>query len=645
MSKLSYGPPRWRGRPSRSRAGASFRRVTESAAAFAALVALGFTAVVLTARPAHAQTTSTSRPAPEFLLSRFAPATAGSDWFALESLDFRGDLRPALRLGFDWSEKPLTLEDGSRQESGAVVDRQMFLHVGLGLTLRERVKLAIDLPIILDQAGTASPPISGIVYPAPDGGGVGDIRASVDLRLFGQYGDPFVLAIGTQIFFPTQKQPYTTDHIVRVMPRLLAAGQAGPGKIFAYAVDFGFLSRDQIGKQWFQGYGIGHELYGAAAVGVKPLPALLLGAELVSYSKVTDGDLLKKRSSPTELLFGARYQLGNDFRFAIGAGPGLTPSKGSPEVRFLARAEWFPALAPPPDGDGDGIIDAEDTCPHEVGVRTGDPRSNGCPLPPDRDRDGVLDGEDACPDDPGIPSDNGAINGCPRPRDRDGDGAFDPADACPDVPGERTEDPKTNGCPPADADKDGVLDRQDACPAKPGEKTDDPRTSGCPDSDGDGLRDPEDACPDQPGPGNIDSKKSGCALARLENNQIQILDQVKFKTASSVLLPESNPILEAVAKVLVDHPELKVVVEGHTDSRGNKAANKTLSARRAAAVVQWLVSKGKVAKARLTNVGLGSERPIDSNETDEGRQANRRVEFHITEGGGAPAAPTPPAQR
>jgi OOP family OmpA-OmpF porin len=586
---------------------------------------------------ARAQTTST-RAAPEFLLSRFTPATPGSDWFGLESLDFRGDVRPALRLGFDWSQKPFTLEDSNRKHGDAIVDRQIFLHVGAALTLKERVKIALDLPIIVDQAGTASPPVTGIVYPAPEGAGIGDVRATVDARLFGQYGDPFVLAVGTHVFVPTQKRPYTTDNIVRVMPRLMAAGQVGT---FSYAADFGFLTRDEIGKHWFQGYGIGHELYGALAAGIKPVPELLLGGELIVYSKVTEGDLLKRRSSPAELLLSARYQIANDFRLAIGAGPGLTPSKGSPEVRFLARLEWFPALAPPPDGDGDGVIDSEDACPQTAGVRTGDPKTNGCVPPPDRDRDGVLDYEDACPDDPGIASDNGAINGCPRPRDRDGDGASDPTDACPDVAGERTDDPKTNGCPPADADKDGVLDREDACPTKPGEKTDDRRTSGCPDTDGDGLRDPDDACPDQPGPGNADSQKNGCPLARLENNQVQILEQVKFKSGNATILPESNPVLEAVAKILKDHPELKKVrVEGHTDNRGGKALNKTLSAQRAAAVVQWLVGKGGVAKARLTSVGMGMESPIDSNDTDTGRQANRRVEFHITEG--APAAsPTP----
>ena len=72
------------------------------------------------------------------------------------------------------------------------------------------------------------------------------------------------------------------------------------------------------------------------------------------------------------------------------------------------------------------------------------------PPPPraDRDGDGVFDDEDACPDVPGVRTDDPKTNGCPR-SDRDGDGVFDDEDACPDIPGVRSEDPRANGCPPA----------------------------------------------------------------------------------------------------------------------------------------------------------------------------------------------------
>ncbi len=71
-------------------------------------------------------------------------------------------------------------------------------------------------------------------------------------------------------------------------------------------------------------------------------------------------------------------------------------------------------------------------------------------------------------------------------------------------------------------------------------------------------------------------------------------------------------------------------VEGHTDSRANDNFNLNLSRKRAAAVVKWLVDHG-IDAARLTSQGFGETKPIDSNDTDEGRQNNRRVEFRILE--------------
>ena len=235
------------------------------------------------------------------------------------------------------------------------------------------------------------------------------------------------------------------------------------------------------------------------------------------------------------------------------------------------------------------------------------------------------------------------------PPDRDHDGILDAQDACPDVPGEPTDDPKTNGCPPPppDRDKDGVPDATTPAPTSPGSRPSDPKTNGCPppppdpDRDKDGIPNETDACPDEPGPQNPDPKKNGCPQAIVKNNQIVILDQVKFATGSARILPASDGILTAVMKILVDHPEIKKLsIEGHTDNRGSAAMNKRLSASRAASVVAWLTTKG-IEKARLSSVGYGLERPIDSNETDEGRQKNRRVEFHIVEQEGAPPAPTP----
>jgi outer membrane protein OmpA-like peptidoglycan-associated protein len=152
------------------------------------------------------------------------------------------------------------------------------------------------------------------------------------------------------------------------------------------------------------------------------------------------------------------------------------------------------------------------------------------------------------------------------------------------------------------------------------------------DEDRDGIPDAYDACPDKPGRRSPDPKKNGCPLVRIEARQIKITEQVKFRTDSAEILPESDEVLTGVRDTLRDHPEIRRVrVEGHTDATGNPGYNKELSQRRAESVSTWLVQHG-IDRNRLHSVGIGEDRPIDTNATEEGRRNNRRVEFHIVEG-------------
>ena len=115
---------------------------------------------------------------------------------------------------------------------------------------------------------------------------------------------------------------------------------------------------------------------------------------------------------------------------------------------------------------------------------------------------------------------------------------------------------------------------------------------------------------------------------------------MKFATSSAAIVPgkDSQDVLQAVEKILEEHPEIKVRIEGHTDNVAWPELNRTLSKHRAESVVNWLVKHG-IDAGRLTTQGFGPDRPIDNNKTDEGRKNNRRVEFHIVDDGGPPAAP------
>ncbi len=102
---------------------------------------------------------------------------------------------------------------------------------------------------------------------------------------------------------------------------------------------------------------------------------------------------------------------------------------------------------------------------------------------------------------------------------------------------------------------------------------------------------------------------------------------VYFDVGSERIRPESTPTLKEIARMLDEHPELKLAIEGHTDATGQAAANLALSSRRAAAVREALVTQFGVDAGRLTAKGLGQSKPAAPNATPEGRQQNRRVEL------------------
>ena len=208
-------------------------------------------------------------------------------------------------------------------------------------------------------------------------------------------------------------------------------------------------------------------------------------------------------------------------------------------------------------------------------------------------------------------------------RDRDADGVPDNIDECKDTPAGEKVDAK--GCTIKDADGDGVLDDADQCKDTPaGDKVDEKGCSLPKDKDGDGVTDDKDRCPSTPPGVKVDAE--GCQVLFEQAKKPLILEGVNFATGKAELTPESQAILDGVAESLVAHEEIKVQVGGHTDNTGSAAVNKRLSAARAEAVRQYLISKG-VAAERLTARGFGPSKPIASNKTAAGRAQNRRVEL------------------
>lgn len=572
---------------------------------------------------------STHAAAQGFAVNRFEPSERGSDWFGNESLDLRGSARPAFGAVGDYSYRPLVVYGPDGNVRNSIVRNNLFAHLGAAVTFANRFRLSTSLPLQLYTDGSQGTLAGGTTLEAPPNEqDIGDLRLGADARLFGKYGDPITLAFGAQIWFPTgQKAQYTSDGTVRFRPRAMVAGDVG---IFTYAAQLGVAYRGR--SETVGGGAIGSEMLFAAAAGLRLADKkLTVGPEILG-STVFD-DAFAEKATPFEALFGAHYALRNA-RFGAGIGPGLSRGFGAPQLRALLSFELFQAVVT--DTDKDGILDPDDACPTAPGEPNEDPKKNGCrpeaaPVPADRDGDGILDRDDACVFVKGVKTDNPTTNGCPA--DTDGDGIVDTADACPTVKGIASDDKRQNGCP--DRDHDGVFDPDDACPDEAGPATSDPKTNGCPDPDRDkdGIPNDKDACPDEPGKPDPEPNKNGCPRVFVQGKQIRILDQVKFKTGSAEIVagPESEGVLSLVQQALTQHPEIKKVrVEGHTDNRGQAARNKKLSNDRAASVVKWLVAHG-VEASRLSSVGLGADKPVDSNATDAGRRNNRRVEFHIVD--------------
>lgn len=178
---------------------------------------------------------------------------------------------------------------------------------------------------------------------------------------------------------------------------------------------------------------------------------------------------------------------------------------------------------------------------------------------------------------------------------------------------------------PVDSDGDGVPDDLDQCPGTPaGEPVNE---VGCP-----LPKKPECKTPEAGQPITLE----GCAAG----DKI-VLRGVNFEFDKSRLTSNAKTILDGVGDALTAAPSVTVEIGGHTDSKGSDQYNQKLSEKRATSVVQYLVGKG-VDSGRMTSVGYGESQPVADNETDEGRELNRRVELKVT-GGVAEVAPAAPA--
>jgi OmpA-OmpF porin, OOP family len=340
-----------------------------------------------------------------------------------------------------------------------------------------------------------------------------------------------------------------------------------------------------------------------------------------------------KQKLSEELIGGIKLFIERNSYFMMGGGSrAFSTGFEAADLRLVLGFVFEPSIG---DRDGDGYKDDEDQCPDDPEDFDSFKDEDGCP-DPDNDNDGILDVDDRCPNVAEDHDGDEDEDGCPEGSDgdRDGDGILDSHDKCPDDPEDRDGFEDKDGCPEPDNDKDGILDKDDQCPLDPEDKDGFEDADGCPDPDNDKdqILDAQDKCPNDPETYNGFEDEDGCpdkGRVVIEGSDILIMDKVLFQTGSAEILPESFPIIDAVATTLKHHPEFLVVeVAGHADERSNDDFNLRLTQDRARSVVEAMVQRG-VERPRLVSQGYGEYCPVDPAHNPAAWDKNRRVEFKV----------------
>jgi outer membrane protein OmpA-like peptidoglycan-associated protein len=481
-----------------------------------------------------------------------------------------------------------------------------------GYTLADRARIDVFLPIY-----------AWVDAPVNDysGGALGDLRVQGLVPAY-TLDERFSFSVLSAIELPSGTRAAFTR---RGLSGSLAAVAGGdiPDVPLGWVANLGLTGAlaDEV-----EGIGVGStfDLLGGGWWDVQA--DLRVGAEIDLHAGLAKGAEAANTLSTAHVF--AQQALSNDMGLTVGAGTGLISGLGAPEYRMVVGFHYAERVR---DRDRDGLADDMDSCPDQPEDVDLFQDEDGCP-DLDNDADGVVDLDDACPLEPEDADGFEDADGCPD-FDNDGDGLADVDDACPDDIG--TED--AGGCP--DSDGDLVSDADDRCVDVPGFE----RTFGCPDSDLDGVADADDACPDlAKHPDEPDEGSDGCPKTAFATDRgIVIGERIEFASGSARIRRDTIHVLDAVAKVLRDHPEIQdLEIQGHTDDQGSPDGNLQLSQRRADAVRNYLISQD-IAPSRLSAKGYGHTMPIDTNRTELGRKNNRRVEFTIATPGASTAAPSP----
>ena len=321
-----------------------------------------------------------------FAVERLYQSAPGAGWFVMDALDMRGALGGAFALTSGYASNPLRVSQGSHALD--VVSDDAFVGVGFAVTYdRWRLYLNFDAPLAIEgQSGAVGNTmfVAPGVTPGQNPDTLSDTRFGLDVRLLGGPNGAFRLGASAQLYVPIDTQAsYDTDGTYRAMLRALVAGDVGG---WSYAGQLGVHIRP-LDDPSTPGSPQGSELLFGLAAGTR-IPLGHDGTVLVAGPEVFGETALRAffggSTTGVEGLMTARLEGtaddGPQLRLKLGAGGGLDPQFGAPEWRVVFGLELFNHAG---DRDGDGVGDRNDACPDRAGVKTSDPKTNGCPrIPP-----------------------------------------------------------------------------------------------------------------------------------------------------------------------------------------------------------------------------------------------------------------------
>lgn len=551
----------------------------------------------------------------------FRPSADHYGYFAVPSAATLGHLQVGGGFWVNYQNDPIILvsEDVRIAPKNAevvgdngegIVDDRMTGNVQIGFGLSRYFSLSVDAPLVLWQDGYLPNKNIVRVDNVPDRlivSGIGDVRVTPKVVALDRDRLPIGMSVAMPVGLPTGNGgSFLGEEGVSLTPTTIFEFSDGPIRSRKYSFRSAVMA----------GY---HVRPGAQIRDVPVNSAVVYGVAMGLHSSIMEiigefhGSIWGDRAAqqPAEVLGGVKVLAGEYVSLNFGGGMGVLPGLGSPDWRIFGGVSVAPSFDPNMrDTDKDGIMDAMDRCIREA-----------------EDLDNFQD-EDGCPD-----------------KDNDADGLLDTVDRCPLQPEDEDGFQDGDGCADPDNDKDGILDVSDRCPNEPESNNGYQDEDGCPDTvpvldtDGDGYNDDVDRCPYDAEDFDGVEDEDGCPdkdvviekRVVIEKNFIKITEKIYFEFGKADIQERSFSLVDEIAEIVLENPQLKKIrIEGHTDDVGSDVANLRLSQARADSVVRAISDRG-VKSYRLDAVGFGEMRPIDANETDDGRAANRRVEFIIVD--------------